>query len=314
MSCSTAQVLTFDQLRPAELSFPGEIRQVGVVNNMSKRPKIATRELALGTIKGDGVSASEALAGALADSKFFDQVIICDSVLRADSSDDINPLLSVEEVQTLSSDLGVDMLISLEGLWIETAKKNVTYPGWNAPFPMVQATVTPVVRLYLPNRAQPLHTMALTDSLYWDLSAPLSERLVVDEATKLAVSKVADYLVPSWKQVDRICFYGGCVEMRDAQVYVREGEWQEAQDTWKDLFKRLRKGKTKARAAYNIALSYEMLGDVDNALQWIKESQKFVSKNSAEEQIVKQYTDVLTRRIKEMVSLKAQMNRFNDNF
>ena len=314
-SCATADVLTFDQLKPAEMSFPSEIRQVGVVNNMLGRTNPPSDGLILDVLKGERVQATESLAGALADSKYFDQIVICDSALqKSDAYDVVNPILSQKDVKILSEDLGVDMLVSFDGLWVETSKKQMEYPGWDVPFPVVQAKVMPIVRLYLPSRPEPLYTLALTDSLYWNSSTPVSEKIILEEATKFAVTKITDYLVPRWEPVERVYFSGGCVEMRDAAVYIREGAWQEAQDTWKSLYDRLRKGKTKARTAYNIALSYEMLGDIDGAQQWIQEAQKFVAPNSQEEQIVKYYAEALSGRISEVVSLKSQMHRFNDNF
>ena len=102
--------------------------------------------------------------------------------------------------------------------------------------------------------------------------------------------------------------------MRDASICMNEGDWQEAQNTWKGLYDRLRKGKTKARAAYNIALSYEMLGNIEEALSWIRKSEQFVAPSSQEEQLVKKYTEVLKSRMQEMVSLNSQMSRFNHNF
>ena len=314
-SCGTADVLTIDQLRPAEMSFPVDLRQVGVVNNMKNRPNAPTDQLILGLVQGENVAATEAIAGALADSKFFDQVVICDSALQSEENVGLpDPILSADEVRSLSTQLGVDMLVSLEDLWVETSKQQVRYPGWDVPLSVLKTHVSPVVRLYLPSRTQPLHTIALTDSIYWDMEIPLTEKMVLEEATRLAATKVADYLTPSWKQVERVYFYGGCVEMRDAAVYLREGSWQEAQDLWKELFHRRRKGTTKARAAYNIALSYEMLGDIDQAIKWVSESQKYVSPKSNEEKIVKYYSEALANRIREVGSLKTQMHRFNDNF
>ena len=78
---------------------------------MPSRPEPKKNILTLGQIEGEGKKATEALAGLLADSKYFNQVIICDSALR---SDNYSTSLSVDEVSNLSSMLGVDMIISFE--------------------------------------------------------------------------------------------------------------------------------------------------------------------------------------------------------
>ena len=312
-SCGTIDMLTYDQLVPAELSFPAEIRQVGVVNNMPLCTSTNHNNLVLGVVSGDRIPATEAIAGALADSKYFEEVVICDSALQADDADmTVDPLLSPEKVDCLAENLGVDMLVSLERLWVETTKKEVFYPGWNVPYPVIEAKVTPIVRLYVPGRPQPLHTLSRTDSIYWDLGISLTEHDVLKEAHKIAADNIVKQITPSWIQTERYYFSGGYVEMRDASVYLQEGSWSEAQDMWKELFNRLRKGKSKAKAAYNIALSYEMLGDIEQANKWIQEAGKYAETNSQEGQLIRAYAGELSQRLNEVISLKVQMSRFND--
>ena len=314
-SCGSAvSVLSFDQLHPAEISIPSEIRHVGVVNNMVPRANEPSNDLILGIFQGEGTACSEALAANLADSKFFDQIIICDSALQSKVADySVDPKLSADKVNQLTTDLGVDLLISLEALWIETSKKQILYPGWEAPIPALQATVKSLVRVYLPGRLQPLYSITPTDSVYCDLAGAISEKNIVEEATKMVANKISNYLVPTWKPIDRVYYSGGSVEMRDAVICIQEGDWQAAQDCWKLLYDRLRKGAMKARAAYNIALSFEMLGNVEEAMEWLKKSGEYVTSKSQEEQLVNLYSQELRSRMQQMISLKSQMARFNEN-
>ena len=314
-SCGSADLLTYDQLVPAEISFPSDIRQIGVVNNMPLRKAASQEDVPLAVVSAEGVYATEALAGELADSKYFDQVIICDSALQTEEVDlNIDPKLSESEIQTLTRDLGVDLLVSLERLWVQIAKKEVYYPGWEIPVPVIQSIITPVVRLYVSGRPQPMNTITFTDSLFWDLGTPVTEEMIVKESSKLAARKISSRLVPSWIPAERIYFSGGGGEMRDAAILMQEGSWQEAQNTWKGLYDRLRKGKTKSKAAYNIALSYEMLGNIEEASQWVTKALSQVPSGSQEEHIMKLYAEELNRRLTEVVNLKVQMHRFNDNF
>ena len=78
-SCSSVQFLSFDQLCPADVSFPEQLRNVAVVNNMPPIPSPKSGVLTLGHLEGDGKTSAEALAESLADTRYFDQVIICDS-------------------------------------------------------------------------------------------------------------------------------------------------------------------------------------------------------------------------------------------
>ncbi|WP_300793282.1 DUF6340 family protein [uncultured Bacteroides sp.] len=310
-SCSSIQTLTFDQLAPAQVNFPYQVSVVGVVNNMPSRPKPKKNILTLGMIDAEGKSAAEALAGSLADSKFFNQVIICDSALCAD---DFSTVLTADEVNELSSMLGVDMLVSFERLLLDVEKKEYTNPGWDVSIPVLQVQVTPIVRLYIPGRQKPLVELTATDSLYFDMGYRVSEKEVIEEATRHATSVISNKIVPYWQTVNRLYFDGGGVEMRDAGVYVNEGNWDAARELWIQVYNRLKKGNAKFRAAYNIALSYEMTADMNKAEEWLKKASDCVKAGSEEEMVLKYYLPQFMKRKDELGKLNVQMGRFNNNF
>lgn len=310
-SCSSIQTLTFDQLSPAEVNFPHQVSVVGVVNNMPSRPEPKKNILTLGLIDADGKNAAETLAGSLADSKFFNQVVICDSAL---CSDNFSTVLSVDEVNELSSMLGVDMLVSFERLLLDVQKKEYFNPGWESSIPVLQVQVTPVVRLYLPGRQKPLVELTATDSLFFDMGYRISEKELIDEATRHATSVISNKIVPYWQTVNRLYFNGGGVEMRDAGVYVNEGNWEAARELWTQVYNRLKKGDAKFRAAYNIALSYEMTSDMNRAEEWLKKAADCVRAGSEEEMVLKYYINQFIKRKDEFGKLNVQMDRFNNNF
>ena len=82
-ACGSMQSFTFDQLYPADITYPDQVKNVAVVNNMAEIPTPKDDLLTIGLLEGDGKVAAETLAEALADSRYFNQVIICDSALRA---------------------------------------------------------------------------------------------------------------------------------------------------------------------------------------------------------------------------------------
>ncbi|MCF2581621.1 DUF6340 family protein [Bacteroides caecigallinarum] len=310
-SCASIQTLTFDQLSPAEVNFPYQVSVVGVVNNMPSRPKPKSNILTLGPIEAEGKGAAETLSGYLADSKYFNQVIICDSALCSDA---YSTSLSADEVSRLSSMLGVDMIISFERLFLDVQKKELTNPGWDVAIPVLQTQVVPVVRLYIPKRQKPIAELVAKDTLYFDLGNRISEKELIDECTRHASSVICNKIVPYWQTVNRIYFDGGCVEMRDAGVYVREDDWTSAREQWTKVYNRLKKGNTKFRAAYNMSLSFEMTGDMEKAEEWLKKATDCVEPGSEEEMVLKYYTAQFTKRKDELGKLNVQMGRFNNNF
>ena len=306
-SCSSVEVLTLDQLYPAEVCFPEQVSVVGVVNNMTPRSQLNKNILKSGILEGDGKSATEALASAVADSKYFNQIIICDSALQ---EKDIHDYLSVSDVDYLTSMLDVDILFSFEKLSVNVQKKDYEVPEWGVSIPVISAEVSPEVAVYLPEREKPLMVITPKDTIIFDVESRLSEKSLMDEVIKEISSVISNKLVPYWKPVNRLYFDGGSVEMRDAGVYIKEGDWVGARDEWMNLYNRLKKGNAKFKSAFNIALSYEMAGDMNKAEEWLKKSSEYVSDNSIEEQALNYYKKELAERISVFSKLNIQMSRF----
>ena len=315
MSCVSVQTIGFDQLCPAEVSLPEGVRSVAVVNNMPSIPEAKRGMATLGSLNGDGKQTAEALAGALADADYFSQVIICDSALNGKPASDDTEIrsLSKEEIGRLIQDLGVDMLFSLDRVFVQNVKKEIHYPGISEPWPVVLTQVTPVLSIYSPVRERPVRVVAPTDSLDWDLDRMPSDKFLLEQVAEFSAHLLARQLAPYWEHTDRVYYTGGCVEMRDAAVCIREGDWAGAKELWLSLFEHRKSDKVKARAALNLALASEMLGNLEEARKWLDEAQKRVEPNSDEEMIYKYYVLKLEERMKDFPHLQIQMRRFGNN-
>ena len=49
-------------------------------------------------------------------------------------------------------------------------------------------------------------------------------------------------------------------------------DWNGAIESWEKAIEKGKKDKDKGRAAFNIAVAYEVLGDLDKALEWAAKS------------------------------------------
>lgn len=310
-SCGSIDVLTLDQLYPAEINFPESVKVVGVVNNMPSRPELKKNILKAGTLEGDGKMSAEALASSIADSRYFNQVIICDSSLQ---DKEASEFLSQSEVDYLAGMLNVDILFSFEKLSVDVRKEDFFVQEWRTSIPVITAEVSPEVAVYIPGRSNPLMVIAPKDTIRFDVNSRLSEKSLMDEVVRKVSETVTNKIVPYWKPSDRIFFNGGGVEMRDAAVYVREGNWEGARGEWMNLYNRLKKGSTKFKAAFNIALSYEMTGNIQEAQNWMNTASGLMTNDSLDRQVYSFYKKELDERASIYAKLNIQMNRFNDNF
>lgn len=315
-SCSSIQTISFDQLQAGDISFPDAVRKVAIVNNMPViEPENTSRGVISPELEGDGKVATEHLAENVANVNYFDQVIICDSAFRAaDTVPRANVILTQEEVDRLAEELGADMILSFDRLNIQTRPGVMLYPDYPMPVNSVDAVVSPVIRAYIPQRDKPLFTVAKQDTISWDASDPqLSDKKIVEEASEYAAFMPIDHLLPHWNELTCPYFDGGCVEMRDAGVCLRENDWDGARDLWQTVYEK-RKGQQQMKAAFNLALYYEMKDDVVQAKEWLQKAEELVKPDTFNQQLVAFGRLRLDERESKLLRLRIQMKRFEDNF
>ena len=346
-SCQTINVLPIDYLVPADISFPSQIKRVAIVNNASESPgrihSAADSTLLEKTngfyemymVNGDPQITTEALAEAIAAENYFNEVIICDSVLRAGSPPVEKSLLNKETVGELTKLLDVDMLIVLEGIQIGVQKQ--VYPVNEAGYlGNINVKVHPRVNLYIPSRHSPLVMINGNDSIFWEgyANTPLNARTkvisdeqLIKEASDFAGSVPIKYMTPHWKTVNRYIFINGSSAMRDAAFFVQSKNWDKAFALWERDYE-TQKGKKKAKIASNISLYYEMKDDLEKAEEWGKKAVEIMKAiyNITDDSILVGallsndfmciYYNLadLSKRVDNFAKLKMQMDRFEDDF
>ena len=178
-SCQTIEQISIDYMMPAEINFPPELRRVAIVNNVSAIPDnkwieaekpISGNEVAraIAYTHGDAGIATESLARAIADGNYFDEVVICDSALRADDKIAREEALSQEEVGELTDKLDVDFLIALENLQLKATKYIHYLADWQCYYGTIDLLAQPTVKIYVPNRIRPMLTITPSDSIFWE--------------------------------------------------------------------------------------------------------------------------------------------------
>lgn len=314
VSCSSLQTVSFDRLQAADVSFPETVRKVAVINNM---PVFETKEghhTITAELEGDGKAATEALAENIANVNYFDQVIICDSAFRAkDEVPRANVLLTKDEIGQLAEDLDVDMIFSFDRIHIQTTPGVLFFPDFPMPVDAVDAVVSPVVRVYVPNREKPLFIVAKQDTVSWETDPALSDKKIVEEASQYAASIPVEHLLPHWETVTRFYYDGGSVDMRDAGVCLREHDWEGAYNLWNTVYEK-KKGGQKMKAALNIALYYEITDNLEKAVEWIGKARQLAKPGSRDEHWITLYSMELDNRKEKLSRLRIQMKRFEDNF
>ena len=260
-------------------------------------------------------------------------------MLRANDMIPRESTLSKSEVESLIESLDVDFLIALENIQLRSLRKIEYLREWGVYAGTIDVKVYPTVKVYLPNRNGPMVTINTNDSIFWDYAAPsiaqagaglISETEILKEASEFAGTVPVKYMLPHWKTSSRYLFTSGSVNMRDAAVYVRENNWQQAIELWKQTYEKKKKGKQKMYAAYNVDLGYEMQDSIQAAEEWALKAQKEaydIDKIEEKKEqggidisdvpnyfAVTRYLNELQERKEGMTRLNVQMERFKNDF
>lgn len=305
-ACTTLQTISFERLQAADVSYPDQVRTVGVINYAPQDKQ--ERDSILGLWNGDGMVTVESLAREIAATDYFNQVVVCDSALRPVGMGN-EEILPMSQADSLIQALGVDMLFAVEQVQIELKEGSLFHTELMMDVPAVDGVITPLVRAYVSGRNAPLFSISKTDTICWVVSPELTFGQIVQEASDFAATLPVSYLLPHWKEMNRYYFDGGNMEMRDAGVYIREQNWEGAAALWQKLHDG-RKGKVKMRAAYNLALNYELQGDYERAKEYLDTALSLASEGSWEHQLIEYYRLQLDEQARENRMLQIQMKRF----
>ena len=319
-ACQTIEPFTIDYMIPAEVSFPESLKRVAVINNT---PAIKPEQLLIEEKEqeksywGDGTRATETLASTLADANYFDEVVICDSILRASDTQISAHPLTVEEIDQLTRQLDVDFLISLEALIIKS-KRNLSYlSGWNVNYGAIDAKVYATTRIYLPGRQNAMATIHSNDSIFWEESTIYESELyrqlpndveMRQQASDFAGTLPVERLLPHWRKGQRYLYGGSNVGFRDALVYVRENDWNQAIALWQKEFEG-KSAKRKKAAAYNMSVGYEMQDQIEEAVRWIGRAIQLTKPESTEHVMMSLYEQELQQRLSGLQRLQIQTKR-----
>jgi tetratricopeptide (TPR) repeat protein len=169
-------------------------------------------------------------------------------------------------------------------------------------FRIYDATEKVISDAYLFNHE--MHFDAGGNSLADAVAGVLNKTESVKRAAYEAGTMYGQRITPTYYTVTRY-FYDKPKKNKKLSEGVRKSkvaDWQGAVESWKEAMKTAKKDKHKGRISLNIAVGYEVLGDLDKALEWAQKS--YVE---YEEKMADDYMSQLKARINEEALVKQQL-------
>ena len=331
--CSVSQ-MPIQVLIPAEISIKKEIKHIGIVNRSipSKKRKIAN--ILEGFVSGESIMADriaaehclQGLAEKLNNSPRFSAVIIHGEKLRGTGTRVFPAQLQWSRVREICTKHRVDALIALEtfdsDIDYKTSKRmrkkkekdketgekiTVKVPRYHI---HLYIDVNSGWKIYDPNSEAVIDANVYTDRKSWRVDAKSKMEARRKLPDKRDAINIAGYnsgvryglrISPTWIDVYRKYYVKGSPEFKEAYRYIRADDWEKAVSIWKGVLENSEK-KIAGRAAYNIAVAEEVLGDLEEAYNWAKKSYTEYGNKSA-----LHYMRILRTRIEDRNRLREQL-------
>lgn len=319
---------SIDVLRPGCFVFPQEIKNVLVVNNSLKQPDNYGHQTQLsGQLKTNvDVNTDSAIlyfltsfSRALADKQYFDNVDLLEKTQNKSVMYYTPSSLTALQVDHLRKMYDADAVIVLNRLLLSDILEDYLTTDDDY-YAYLEVHCVSVWHIFLTDNDDP-RSLTLADTLIWENrdyrrsdaieALPDRRNALLDMAIYSAESTV-NKLLPHWEQRDRYFYTHNNRTMKAGMDAFYHKQWDEAIDLWYEAYQS-GNNNLKARAAANMAATFEIEGDLNSALYWAQQAVGLFYNlgvfSNSHEQYTKmvRYTTELQQRIKEEEELEKQL-------
>lgn len=280
-SCESLRLTTIDIRKPAALTFPANVANIIIVDNTpidpSSNAEAENKNDETSIIKLDSAKSVtlEHLNQFMNEEGYFRTVELYPYRTNGNSLQEISPLSS-RKIQSICNEKNANALISLD-LFTVSGQLDTEATGYMSSYRLLAAKLGALARVYSEDGQSLSEPIILLDSLYreeslnWDRinnSIPSLNDLIV-ELSILAADHLIGKFIPSWQQQERWFYTNNSSEMKKAAKLADANNWKDAAEIWMSLYDKEKNIKKQTRLASNIALAYEYLDEIENAVKWI---------------------------------------------
>jgi len=327
-SCTKLLYTSLDVLRPAKVAFNSDVNNVLIINNTVSQPAdighttlFAFEEQKKEKFNTDSLSifCLGALKEDIESKNFFASVQLSPNSINISTDFGSSNYISDETVQALCNSTQTDAIISLDKIKVKDEITEVFNPLTNSYVSTLELNFESYWSIHYLNKEE-FYALQFKDTVYWEAESnfrkkgikelPKRENALVDGALYVGQNTV-NRLVPYWDKVDRYFFNPNKKYFKQAMDSVYVKNWNSAISIWQTAMNQSKSNWTKAQAANNIAIAYEITGNVDKAMEYASQAfynlqeLSFADYNSFVR--IADYVTELIQRRKEMITLKNQL-------
>lgn len=284
-SCSNILYTSLDVLRPAQVTFSPSANRLLIVDRSVTQPADYGHYIQFFDKNAVSIAVStdslaffnlEALAEGLVAKDFFKTITLHNSNISDNELFFTIQTMPFDTINALCNRYDSDVILALDRIRvIDEIQEFYSYDDLK--FYMThKARYETRMSIYYPETTA-YESAIFRDTLYWSASAtqptkayyelPDRSDALIDGAI-YAGSKTAERLIPSWAVVDRYLIEHSNKSLKQGLDSMTFRNFEAAISIWKQTIASSKSNTRKAIAAHNIAINYEILGNVDLALEF----------------------------------------------
>jgi hypothetical protein len=326
-SCSELLYTSLDVLRPAKVTFAPNANNLLVVNNtvvqpshLGHRTDLLNQKTKIVSVETDSLPlfCLASLTEDLENNGFFSTVkLIPNSVNKSESFSIINPL-TADAVNELCKYNQADVILSLDKIKVNDDVSEYFLEQTNSFLATFEVRYESYWSIHYPGKSEVV-SVQYNDTINWESETysrrkvldGLPKRLdgIIDGALNVGKKSISRFL-PYWEKVDRY-FY------RSSNKYIKQGmdsvyvkNWKSAIISWEKAYKS-KNPLTQSYAANNMAVAYEISGDIDKAIDYATKAYYAAGKSYFSDMKIlnylSNYIEVLSQRKKEIQLVRKQL-------
>jgi len=192
--------------------------------------------------------------------------------------------LDWNEVKLICNEFSTDALLVIERYYNKLSTNYVVHPASMEYGKYVSGSIDSkydaVVKIYDPSAEKIVRQVITADTISWydtDVSTrglfaklPPVKECLIQTGIRVALD-LDSKLSPEWVRENRIFFVIEKNDITKIGSFITNDDWQSAYDYWLP-YTRSSKKTIKSKAEFNLALASEMLGNLDEAIEWANKS------------------------------------------
>ncbi|MFT3754193.1 MAG: DUF6340 family protein [Paludibacter sp.] len=327
-SCTELLYTSLDVLRPAKVTFAPTANNLLMVNNTSLQPSNVGHRTELLNQKTKNISIDTdsiplfclgALNEELENNGFFSSVKLLPNSLNPSTNFSIiNPLDSAT-VKKLCDNNQANVILSLDKIKVNNDISEYYINETSSFLAIFEVRYETFWSIRYPNSTE-TSSVQFKDTIYWENESYIRRKVmdglpkrmdgIIDGALNVGRKSTSRFL-PYWEKADRYFFNSSNKYLKQGISHVYYKEWDKAIASWERALSTSKNTMTLAHAANNIAIAYEIKGNIEKAIEYATLSCSFFEKSYFQDYkaIVQAYNYIeeLDHRQEDITILKKQL-------